>query len=351
MIHENEATLDPGAWLRQRIAHTPQEMAWETRTGSTEDWQSTFRTRLEDVIGLSRLKVSSGSGVGNVRSIEVRQLDGYRRETMRFETQPGLDAFGYLLIPDGVNEARPAIVCLPGHGRGVDSLVGIAEDGSQRPLEAPDEYQADFALQCVARGYVTFALEQISFGHRRDSRAVAQGPGASSCHDDSMAALMFGESMTGWRVWDACRTVDLLENRSEVAAGRVAVMGISGGGLTALFAAAVDTRIKAAVVSGYLNSFAASVLSVHHCVDNYAPDLYRLCEMADVAGLITPRALYAENGIRDHIFPVEAFERAAVKVGAIYASVGATDPFLPVTFDGDHRFHGRDAWDFLARCL
>jgi hypothetical protein len=106
---------------------------------------------------------------------EVRQMDGYRRETVVFTTRPGLSAFGYFLLPDNVQKPVPAVLCLPGHGRGVDSLVGIAEDGTQRPLSAPDEYQKDYALGCVAHGYAVFALEQISFGHRRDEKAKAAG--------------------------------------------------------------------------------------------------------------------------------------------------------------------------------
>jgi pimeloyl-ACP methyl ester carboxylesterase len=166
-----------------------------------------------------------------------------------------------------------------------------------------------------------------------------------------MAALMLGETMTGWRVWDALRALDYLETRAEADPKRLAVMGISGGGLTALFAAALDTRVRAAVVSGYLNTFADSILTVDHCPDNYVPGLLNVAEMPDVAGLIAPRALFCESGDRDPIFPRPAFDHAVAQVRAIYAAFNAPAQFDAEVFAGDHRFHGAGAFPFLASRL
>src|SRR3712207_2104477 len=174
-------------------------------------WQTQLRERLCMLLG--GLPWSRGSLNAQVR--ETTQFSGYRRETITFESRPGLQVFGYFLTPDTCPPRSPAVLCFPGHGRGVDSLVGIAEDGSQRPLGQPDEYHADFALECVAHGYPAFAIEQISFGHRRDEQAKAAGAGASSCTRDSMAALMLGETVIGWRVWDAMRALDYMQTRPE----------------------------------------------------------------------------------------------------------------------------------------
>ena len=284
--------------------------------------------------------------------VETRQLDGYRRESVTFTTRPGLRAFGYFLVPDDCSPGRPAVLCLPGHGRGVDSIVGIAPDGSQRPLDRPDEYAQDFALQCVAHGYPTFALELPGFGRRRDAEARASGPDTNSCARDSMAALMLGETLAGWRVWDTVRALDYLEARTDcVDPVRLSVLGISGGGLAALFTAAWDTRVRACLVSGYFNTFAASILSIDHCVDNYVPGLLRLAEMPDLAALIAPRALFVENGRDDPIFPCSAFEEAIAQARDIYQIFGVPDHFSAEAFDGGHQFHGSGAFAFLEETL
>src|SRR6185503_7834308 len=99
------------------------------------------------------------------------------------------------------------------------------------------------------------ALEPLGFGRRRDAAARAKGPETSSCQPAAGAALLLGETMLGWRVRDAMAAVTILRRTPAVDPRRIGIMGISGGGTVSLFTAALDTRIAAAVVSGYFNSF------------------------------------------------------------------------------------------------
>lgn len=339
--------MDPQVYLRARIAANRPEMAWRPgmNSASFRTWQNRLRKRLLQTIGgFSEPRVPLNAAIH-----ETREFPRYRRETVRFESRPGLEVFGYFLVPKGAPPRQPAVLCLPGHGTGVDSVVGIGPNGTQRDLGENGEYQADFALQCVARGYPTFAIEQLSFGRRRDAKANRAGGGSSSCTRDSMALLMLGESMIGWRAWDASRAIDYMITRLEVDPKRVVTMGISGGGLTSLFTAAADPRVHTAVVSGYLNTFAGSVLAVDHCPDNYAVGLLRLAEMPDIAGLIAPRGLFCESGAKDDIFPLPHFQQAVERLKAIYEERGARDSFGFEVFEGDHHFHGTGAFAFLER--
>ena len=282
--------FDTEAYRRTRSGMMRPEFAWDKvkwQAFSPEqrtEWQNRFRRRFDELLG----NLNAWQRVPlDARIVAVQQCDGYKRETVTFATRPGLRACGYFLTPDNIPPMQRAILCLPGHGVGVDGIVGLV----------PEDYSADFALQCVRQGCPTFALEQIGFGRRRDAEAIEQGERVSSCSRDSAAALMLGETMAGWRVWDAMRALDYMTTRTEaVDPACLTVMGISGGGLTALFAAALDVRIAACVVSGYFNTFAGSILAVNHCIDNYVPGLLTFCEMPDLAALIAPRALLVENG-------------------------------------------------------
>ncbi len=349
----NNQNYDATKWRHDRIVHSQGQFAWKPDLFDSsierDKWQAVFRNAFLSALG----------GLQNWHRppldavvLKKEQMDGYSRESVSFTSREGLYAFGYLLVPDSCTVPGPAILAAPGHGRGVDVCVGIGPDGTQRSLMAHDEYASDFALQCVAHGYTTLALEAIGFGVRRDEVAQSQHPDASSCTRDAMAALMLGETVAGWRVWDAMRGLDYLATRTDcVDPARIGVMGISGGGLVSLFLAAADTRVKAAVVSAYFNTFAGSVLAVDHCVDNFVPGLLNICEMPDLAALVAPRYLFTESGTDDPIFPLPTFQTAIKQAADIYTAFGVSENFQWEVFEGGHRFNGGGAFAYLSSLL
>ncbi len=310
-------------------------------------WRKQARAQLAEHLGpMPAERVPATPRLG--RAVERK---GYTRIPLTFETRRDLTAFGYFLIPEkaAANKKSPAVLCLPGHGYGVDDLVGIGPDG--REHEHAEGYQYRFAVQCVERGYVVFALEMLGFGRRRDPAARRGGPSHSSCQPAAGAALLFGETMAGWRVWDAQRALDLLADRPEVDASRLGVMGISGGGTVAFYASALDERIKATVMSGSFCTFRDSILSVGHCMDNYVPGVLRWFEVADIAGLIAPRALFCECGTDDNIFPARGVRAALRDAERIYEAEGVRGQLGHAFFNGPHEFNGRAAFPWLAEHL
>jgi dienelactone hydrolase len=304
-------------------------------------WQRAARRRLtERVGGFPAARVPLRPEV-----LEVRDLGAYTRERVAFQTRANLSAVGYLLLPKERPRPLTPVLCLPGHGRGADDIVGIAADGTQQARGAG--YAKEYAVQCVERGYAAFALEQLAFGARRDPAARRAGPAENSCRPAACAALLFGQSMVGWRVWDAMRAIDYLATRPEVDARRVVTLGASGGGTTALFTAALDERVRAAVVSAYFNTFRDSIVAISHCPDNYVPGLLQDMEMADLAGLVAPRALFVESGEADRIFPVAGMRTAVAHAQRIYATYGAPERFGHEIHPGGHEFSGAGAWEFL----
>jgi hypothetical protein len=157
--------------------------------------------------------------------------------------------------------------------------------------------------------------------------------------------------MIGWRVYDVMRAIDWIETRPALDAKRVGCTGISGGGTCTLFSTALEPRIRGALVSGYLNTFRSSIMSVSHCIDNYVPGILNWAEAYDVAGLIAPRPLFSEGGDRDPIFPVAATRASFERVKKVYAVFGAPEAIGQQIFDGEHEFHGVQGLPFLARAL
>lgn len=335
-----EYTLDEytsGATLRMRFSASsrPQTVAW----------QKQLHRKLVELLGGFPAKKSELAA----EVIDSKQFNGYRRERLVFQSRPNLTVFTYMLIPDSAAKKMPAIICLPGHGRGADPVAGIDEQGE---LDTADkEYQHRFGVQAVENGYVALVVEQLGFGCRRDERARKRTLGASSCQPSAGAALLLGKTMAGWRAWDVTRAIDYLETRPEVDAQRIACMGISGGGTVILYAAAIEPRIRVSVLSGSVASFRDSIFSIAHCIDNYVPGILQWAEASDVAGLIAPRPVFVESGERDNIFPVDSARQVVAELRRIYSLFGAEDRVGHEVFPSDHSFWGKSAFRFLKQHL
>lgn len=317
-----------------------------TTAADARRWQTRARAKLTERIG----GFPSARAPLNAEILESKDFGSYTREKIVFDTRRNLSAVGYLLLPKGAARPLPAIVCFSGHGRGLQDILGMADDYSQR-AERNVGYAKEYALQCVEHGYATFAVEQLAFGLRRDEAARKAGLGVESCRPAATSATLLGQTMAGWRTWDAMRAIDYLETRPEVDAKRVATLGCSGGGTTSLLTGALDPRVKVTVVSAYFNTFRDSIISISHCPDNYVPGLLQDMELYDIAGLVAPRALFVESGRNDRIFPVAGTQVAIGKAQQIYRAFGMPDRFGSEIHEGAHEFHGVGAFDFLKRSL
>jgi fermentation-respiration switch protein FrsA (DUF1100 family) len=173
----------------------------------------------------------------------------------------------------------------------------------------------------------------------------------SSCRAVAANALLLGRTLLGLRVWDVLRLIDYIRMRPEPLADPIGCAGLSGGGMVALFSAALDQRIACAVVSGYFNTFRDSIMAIDHCLCNYVPGILQYAEMADIAGLIAPRPLLIESGARDPIFPAEATRRALEELRRVYVAFGAPERLDADFFEGEHRWSGAKAYDWLGRWL
>jgi len=340
------AGFDPVLYTKKLHDTAPLRLTFAAQTRrEAEQWQKKLRVKLEELLGGFPKNRSTLA----TQTLEVRDFPGYRREKFVIQSRPGLYVLGYLLAPKSATAPYPTVVCVPGHGRGVDDIVGIDDKGQDRTDQAG--YQHDFAIQATEHGMAAVAIEPMAFGCRRDPVTKTKGLGTAACQPSAGALLLLGQTMIGWRVYDVMRTIDWIETRKELDAARVGCMGISGGGTCTLFASALEPRIRAAMVSGYLNTFRECIMSVSHCIDNYVPGILNWAEQYDVAGLIAPRPLFAESGERDDIFPIAASRESFARVQKVYGVFDATVAVEQETFDGPHSFWGKRGLPFLAKHL
>ena len=342
-----QPALQPAHGLRRQYNPTVAPFAFRAQTrGEAEDWQTEARTALAATLGFQ----DSEPVPLQPEVIERVDRGDFVREKILLHTAPDVEMPVYLLLPKTGDQPLATVLAFAGHGYGAKDIVGLWEDGAER--ENPDGYHADFAITLCRRGFAVAAPEIACFGERQtDFSHLSTGQSApTSCTHAAMLAFHLGGSVAGMRVRDARRLVDYLEERPECDTARLGAMGISGGGMHTLFSTAIDTRIKAAVISGYYSTFRDSILAMQHCACNFVPGLHRFGEMYDLVGLLAPRPLLVEAGSHDPIFPIDAVQRSVARAQEVYGIFDA-GPVQTDYFEGRHRISGQRAYDFLVAQL
>lgn len=330
--------LSPSVYHRRILNETKQSMAW-TGQGDLKSWQRRLRAKLADLTGFTEL-TRQPRGLLNVRSLWKRNVALGTIEKIAFTAEPGADVLAYVCLPASARPPYTPFICLQGHSTGMHNSIAIDREDDGAPADFAGD--RDFALECLRRGLAAVCVEQRSFGERREKLQAHRGP--QGCMDATMQGLLLGRSLVAQRVYDVDRTIDYLAGRGDMDMARLGVMGNSGGGTTSLFAAALLARVRIAMPSCYFCSFADSLMSVYHCVDNYIPGLLKYAEMGDLMGLFAPRPLVVVSGQTDSIFPIRGAKEQFARVRAIYRAAGAADRCHHVIGPEGHRFYAAAAW-------
>ena len=273
----------------------------------------------------------------------------YTLQKYTFELCRNLGCSVYMLIPKNIKKAIPGVVALCGHGYGVRQILNISKSGKKKHIRYIDNYQKSFAAELAKRGCIVAAPELFGFGEARLKKDLSKPFYISSCDELSHHLLPYGLTVASLRIYQAIACAELLLNNENVDPDRLSCMGISGGGLTALYASVIDERFRKTVISGYVNTFRSSILSLWHCPDNYIPGIMNIGEIYDFASSLAPRELLIESGRKDKLFPIEASLEAHKEIERIYSLADASDKLIIDVFDGKHSVSGRKSFDFLSK--
>jgi hypothetical protein len=166
-----------------------------------------------------------------------------------------------------------------------------------------------------------------------------------------------GFTWPGVMYWDDVRTVDYLLTRPDVDPGRIGCVGLSVGAVRSAHLAALDERIKAAVVVCWMTSFRAQLEAhVRNTIGHtkVVPGLYRELDYPDVASLAMPRPLLVINGTKDGLFAIDGVQASFDKLNACYAKAGVPEHCRTRFYETRHEFNAEmqaEAWAWFERFL
>jgi dienelactone hydrolase len=295
------------------------------------------------------------------------------REKVLFSTTPTFRVPAYVHIPRGLTGRAPAIVDLHSHGGmflfGKEKVIDFGRNHPAMTKYHADNYESrPTATALVRRGYVVITIDAFMFGERRvlmDADLDAGWDRARYSLDDvarlnrvcaskestlAKTLTVLGMSWPGLVAWDDMRTVDYLLTRPEVDPARVGCVGVSFGGWRSLFLSALDTRIAAAAVVGFMATI-RSMLRRHvdtHSWVHFVPGLHEHLDLPDVASLNAPRPLLVQQCRRDGLYPLDGMEAAAAGIASAYARAGIPDRFESRFYDVPHEFNRQMQEDAFA---
>jgi|SRR5688572_1566775 len=221
------------------------------------------------------------------RLLEQVDCGSYVREKVEYTTEPGERVRAYLLLPKAA-QRLPAVFCHHQHASnwdlGKSEVVGLAGD--------PDQA---YAKELAERGFVTFAPDAIAFEERKLDK---DGRWGNYCA--LTTRLVRGTTLLGKVLHDISVGIDYLQSRRETDPARIGFLGHSYGGRMAIWAAAFDKRIIAAVSHcgcvNYKDSFDPTTGIQMEFV---APGVLKKGDIEDVVRLIEPNKLLLSATTRD----------------------------------------------------
>jgi dienelactone hydrolase len=332
--------------IRQGVAEAP--LAAQFRGGTAAEcraWQARFADQLRTLLG-------PHAPPKKWKTVLVRadNLGDHRREELVLlaEGQPPLPVYLLLPRPRGDGGRWPGVLALHGHGdhghhpvAGRDDLPGVAQ--------AIRNANYDYGRQLVRRGFVVAVPCLTPFGVRLGSRA-AYGK-LDPCADTFLRLQMLGKVLIAENLRDCLWALELLARHEEVDAKRLGCVGLSYGGRMTMLAAALEPRIRVAVVSGALNVMQERISRPYGCGAQIIPGLLNHGDVPEIASLIAPRPCLWEIGQRDSLISPKWAEAALARMRRAYNALGADDQLRVDRFDGGHRWNGVAAVPLLEKVL
>ena len=248
---------------------------------------------------------------------------------------PAFSPAPYLLTPRELHVPTSAVLCLQGHG----------SPGKKGPID-PNSIYRNIGRRFAERGCIVLCPEQIGQGDRAlpEDRVTYQ----VLVH----GLNMLGHTLIGLRYWDLVRALDLLETIAPIDRKRIGVMGLSLGGAMTLFLSALETRVRAVCICGYLTSHQSTFLDQAHCTCGHLRDLARHFEHVDLAALIAPRPLFIDSGRNDPQFPSRDARAAVRQLRPIYDLYDQPRAALGIeVHDGAHEISGKHSIPWMLKQL
>ena len=274
--------------LEQSLAG--REIFWHRDLSSPQAYEASVRTnraQLRKIIGVAdeRLPFRALDFVSSTASpAQVAETDAFTAKAVRWPVLDGVYGEGLFLEPKGTPVAF--IVAIPDADQSPEMLAGLVSG-----LAPERQFARRLAENGCAVLVPTLINRQDTWSSKPRIKSVTNLPHREWIYRQ---AFPLGRHIIGYEVQKVLAAVDFFDGKWQMADGKKRKIGVAGygeGGLIAFYAAAVDRRIAAVLVSGYFDS---RQRIWQEPIYRNVFGLLREFGDAEIASLIAPRDLVVE---------------------------------------------------------
>lgn len=282
--------------------------------------------------------------------------DGLRKQRWLIDVNPWLSAILDINFPGDLakNESRPGILICVGHDRqnGRKSKMGNGMEQTEPDAPIP---QGAYGHHLAKAGFVTFGIDWIGLGDLNDSQKPnwnSSNGNRDWCNVYYLHSTILGMTNLSINIAHARAVLDFVTALPEVDGERLGVTGGSGGGTMSLWISLCEERIKATEIVVYSDLFAHfGFRDVNYCGMQITPGLFELVDVPELQGLLAPRPLLIDIGVRDKCFRLESSMECFRRVEKVYTAANARDRLRLDLHPGGHHWGGIQSLEFFREYL
>jgi len=299
-------------FIENKIDHSLERRAhhWKRDGSSAAAYETSIRPnreRFQKILGLVDERVPvriERFGTEDAPAL-VAETRSYTISQVRWPVLDGISGEGLLLEPKA--EPVASVIALPDADQTPEQLAGLAAGVKQ---------DSQFARRLVENGFRVVVPVLVDRSDRWSGNADIAWTNQPHREWIYRQAYHMGRHIIGYEVQKILAVVDWLKRRAG-SKGKIGVAGYGEGGLLAFYAAAVDPRIDACLISGYFDS---RQQTWKEPIYRNVWGLLREFGDAEIATLITPRGLIVEHSEAPDVKgppAVRPGRRGGAAVGAI----------------------------------
>ncbi len=271
-------------------------------------WQTAIREKLLELMAFPEPPKQPAP-----KRLWIRKREGYQVQKWEAYPEPDCVVPFMMVVPDGVRPSSPApaVMCFPGSGWSLESLVGLPETGSKAKDNARNRTDWKWldnrmALHFARRGMIGVAVANPATNDT-DSKILNRT-------EVSLNAIFMGRSYLGISSYQKAHILEWVSQQNYVDRNRLAVCGHSLGSEPAdVLGVLYPDLIKAVIHNDFCCNWIERSIARNGSVPpawHIVPGMYKWFDATDLQASIAPRPLlFTEGGRANQLARIQAAYR------------------------------------------